>query len=112
MTLPLSYSRGSFPVHYCEIKNVPQGLKPSFGLTHGTAKAVPFVRDFCSPLADIKTVLQGLEERENSISTQSCKDGWKQAALQSSFSRPFGTGSCFIMYPGLASWAKFNRPCD
>jgi hypothetical protein len=24
---------------------------------------------------------------------------------------PAGTQSCFMLYPGLASWAKFNRPC-
>jgi len=27
------------------------------------------------------------------------------------FSRPYGTGSSFQIHPGLASWAKFSRPC-
>src|SRR5450631_964558 len=40
---------------------------------------------------------------------QSRRDGWKEATTQSSFSRPCGTKLCFMMYPGLASWAKFSR---
>jgi hypothetical protein len=61
VTLPLSYSRGSFPVHYNEIKNVPQGLKPSVGQTRGTAKAVPFVQILLPTSDRIKNVPQGLK---------------------------------------------------
>jgi hypothetical protein len=44
-----------------DIKNVPQGPKPSWGLTHGTAKAMPFVQILCSPLTDIKNITSGLK---------------------------------------------------
>ncbi len=50
--------------------------------------------------------------QQDYFQTKSRRDGWKQAAdaILDNFSRPCGTQSCCMMYPGLTSWAKFSRP--